>query len=266
MLVQESTIRINDIDMFYRQVGEGIPLLLLHGFFGSSQNWVSYFDDLANDFQLIVPDLRGHGRSTNPSGEFTHRQAAADVYGLLDALDISTFRAVGYSSGGVTLLHMAPQQPRRIEAMSLWAATHYVPEQCRVMQRDTSFEQIENDHPERLRILRNEHAGSDTQIRELVKRFNEMADIYDDMNFTPAYLSTITAHTLIVHGDRDEHFPIDIPIEMYRAIPNSSLLILPDTLHSLFENLLYFSGIATAYPPTSQIPFPSVVREFLLEV
>jgi pimeloyl-ACP methyl ester carboxylesterase len=51
------------------------------------------------------------------------------------------------------------------------------------------------------------------------------------MNFTPPYLSTITARTLIVHGDRDRFFPVSIPVEMYRAIPDSYLWVIPNGLH-----------------------------------
>jgi pimeloyl-ACP methyl ester carboxylesterase len=58
-----------------------------------------------------------------------------------------------------------------------------------------------------------------------------MKDSYDDMNFTEPYLSTITARTLIVHGDRDEYFPVDIPVAMNRAIPRSALWIIPNGGH-----------------------------------
>jgi pimeloyl-ACP methyl ester carboxylesterase len=51
------------------------------------------------------------------------------------------------------------------------------------------------------------------------------------MNFTEPYLATITARTLIVHGDRDEIFPVDIPFQMYRAIPRSYLWIVPNGGH-----------------------------------
>ena len=51
------------------------------------------------------------------------------------------------------------------------------------------------------------------------------------MNFTPPYLSTITARTLIVHGDRDPFFPVSIPVEMYRAIPHAYLWVIPNGGH-----------------------------------
>jgi pimeloyl-ACP methyl ester carboxylesterase len=58
-----------------------------------------------------------------------------------------------------------------------------------------------------------------------------MKDSYDDMNFTEPYLSTVTARTLIVHGDRDEFFPVDIAVGMHRGIPRSALWIIPNGGH-----------------------------------
>jgi pimeloyl-ACP methyl ester carboxylesterase len=57
------------------------------------------------------------------------------------------------------------------------------------------------------------------------------------MNFTPPYLSTITARTMIIHGDRDPFFPISIPLEMYHSIPNSALWIVPNTGHDTLGSL-----------------------------
>jgi pimeloyl-ACP methyl ester carboxylesterase len=75
------------------------------------------------------------------------------------------------------------------------------------------------------------HKRGDEQIRELQQQFHNFKDSYDDMNFTRPYLSIITARTLIVHGDRDPFFPVEIPIEMYRGIPNAELWIIPHGGH-----------------------------------
>jgi pimeloyl-ACP methyl ester carboxylesterase len=72
---------------------------------------------------LIVAELRGHGYSTNPTNTFTHKEAAGDVLLLLDKLGIDRFSAMGMSSGGMALLHMATSQPKRIDAMVLISAT-----------------------------------------------------------------------------------------------------------------------------------------------
>ena len=104
------TTQVNGIQMYYQVVGQGSPLVLLHGFTGSSQRWEPFFADFAKHYRLIVPDLRGHGRSTNPTNKFTHRQSARDVFALLNKLEISQFKAMGTSTGGMTLIHMATQQ------------------------------------------------------------------------------------------------------------------------------------------------------------
>jgi pimeloyl-ACP methyl ester carboxylesterase len=57
------------------------------------------------------------------------------------------------------------------------------------------------------------------------------ADSYDDLNFTPPYLGKITARTLIVQGDRDPLYPVEISVEMARAIPRASLWIVPNAGH-----------------------------------
>ena len=68
-------------------------------------------------------------------------------------------------------------------------------------------------------------------IRALINQFHGFKDSYDDMNFTSPYLSTIQARTFVVHGDRDQFFPVSIPVEMYRSIPKSFLWIVPNGGH-----------------------------------
>ena len=225
-------VKVNDIEMFYESHGEGEPLVMLHGFSQSGQVWNPFIKDFGAHFRLIVADIRGHGRSTNPSGKFTHRQSALDVYALLDRLGVERFKAIGYSSGGMTLIHMATQQPDRTEAMVLVSATSHFPRQCRELQAQTN---VENTTDDRWDLLQRIHLHGDGQIRMLIGQFHDMKDSYDDMNFTPPFLSTITARTLIIHGDRDEFFPVSIPTEMYASIPHSYLWIIPNAGHDLLK-------------------------------
>ncbi len=223
---------VNGFQMYYEVHGQGKPLVLLHWFAGSGAIWKPYLPEFAKHYRLIVPDLRGHGRATNPGKEFTHRQSALDVYALLDALKIKTVRAIGTSTGGMTLIHMATQQPERVDAMVLVGATHYFPEQAREIQRKASFDQLS---VKELASLRSLHKHGDGQIRALIQQFHDFSTSYDDMNFTSPFLSTIKARTLIVHGDRDAHFPVAIPVEMCRSIPKSYLWIVPNGGHVSFH-------------------------------
>jgi pimeloyl-ACP methyl ester carboxylesterase len=253
----EASLKIGDMDLYYRVYGDGQPLFLLHGFFGTGKMWDSVLAGLAEEFQLIVPDLRGHGKSNNPSKEFTHGQSAQDIFALADVLGINSFRAMGYSTGSMTLLHMATQQPQRVEAMLLFCPTSYFPESARKIQ--SGFSTLDKSDPEMLKWMRENHSGGDAQIQTLYDNFRAMADNHDDMDFTPAKLSVITARTLIVHGDRDEFFPIDIPVDLYRAIPNAGLWIVPYTGHGgLIEKIAEKTSQGN-----EQLKLPIAALEFL---
>lgn len=251
--VARRTLHVNDIEMYLEVRGTRDPLVLLHGFGNCGQTWRPVVDRLAEQYQLIIPDLRGHGRSTNPSGSFTHRQSALDVFAMLDQLGVKRFKAMGISTGGMTLLHMATQQPDRIDAMVLIGATSSFPEQARAIMRRAAGDSVpspnQQGHPECA-------ARGDSQIRQLAAQFGAFKDSYDDMNFTPPFLGTIRARTLIVHGDRDRFFPVTIPVEMYRAIPGATLWIVPEGGHvPIFgTHLREFEDVALAFRLTPRNP------------
>lgn len=239
-------VPVNGIDMYYKEHGSGKPLVLLHGFGGCGTDWTPFEAKLSEHYRLITIDMRGHGHSTNPKGVFTHRQSAADVLSLLDTLGIDRFSAMGISSGGMTLLHMATREPARIESMVLISATSYFPEQARSILRETSADNMPPEIKERYKECA---ARGDTQVRQLAGQFHEFYKSYDDMNFTGPLLSAISARTLIVHGDRDTFFPVEIPVSMFRSIPNASLWIIPGGDH------------VPIYDPT--IPFVATALQFL---
>ena len=70
---------LNGLQLYFEIHGTGDPLLLLHGFTGCSQNWLPTQEQWGNGFQLIVPDLRGHGRSGVLIKPFRHEDSASDM-------------------------------------------------------------------------------------------------------------------------------------------------------------------------------------------
>jgi pimeloyl-ACP methyl ester carboxylesterase len=219
---------VNDFDMYYEIRGDGEPLVLLHGGGGVGANWDLVFKEVPEGFRLIVPDLRGHGRSTNPSNEFTFRQSALDVFALVDHLGIERFKAIGMSMGAKTLLYIATQQPSRVEAMVLVSAAPYFPQQARAIMRETT---PDNRTETEWQQMRQWHKHGDEQIRAIWRQARAFGDSYDDMNFTRPYLSTIAARTLIVHGDRDPLYPVSLAMEMFAAIPRAYLWVIPNGGH-----------------------------------
>jgi len=240
-----NTIQINTIEMYYEEYGVGKPLVLLHGFGGCAQNWHPFTAELSEHYRLIVVDMRGHGYSTNPDNKFTHREAANDVYLLLEKLGIDHFSAMGMSSGGMTLLHMATSEPKRIDSMVLISTTSYFPDQARAIMRRASF----NTMPKQVQEMYRECAKrGDEQIRQLITQFNALHENYDDINFSAQSLSTITARTLVVHGDRDNFFPVEISVSIYRSIPNAALWIIPGGDHvPIYDSSVPFTTTALQF-------------------
>ena len=238
-------VPIDDIEMYYEELGAGTPLVLLHGFGGCARNWHPFTAELAVRHRLIVVDLRGHGHSTDPAGAFTHRRAARDVLLLLDRLEIRQFSAMGMSSGGMTLLHMATSQPARIDAMVLVSATSHFPEQARAIMRWASLRTMP---PPVQEMYRECAERGDQQIDQLIAQFNALHDDHDDMNFTAQTLSSVAARTLVVHGDRDRFFPVDIPVELYRSIPDAALWIIPGGEHvPIYDPAVPFTSTALRF-------------------
>lgn len=239
-------VQVNDIEMCYETYGTGKPLVLLHGFGGCAQNWQPFIANLSERHSLIIVDLRGHGHSTNPGNKFTHRQAARDVFALLDALGIVHFSAMGISSGGMTLLHMATSQPKRIESMVLISVTSHFTDQARaVFRRAASFDKMPQEVQE---MYRKCAARGDEQILQLTTQFNAFHNSYDDMNFTAPCLSTIQTRTLIVHGDRDPLFPVEIPVNLYHSIPDAELWVIPGGDHvPIYDSTVPFTSTALRF-------------------
>jgi len=131
------------------------------------------------------------------------------------------------SCGGNVLLHMATMQTERVKAMVLVSATPYFPAQARPIMRAYAKSIPE----QQWEFLRRSHPGGDQQIQALLDSTQAFADSYDDLSFTPPHLATIQARTLIVQGDRDPLYPVELSVEMAKAIPRSSLWIVPNGGH-----------------------------------
>jgi pimeloyl-ACP methyl ester carboxylesterase len=240
------TIALEHLNLFYRDSGSGTPLLLLHGFTGCGDDWQHVFAAPLDGYRVIAPDLRGHGRSTNPSGVLKFADVARDMFGLLDRLGIDQVKAIGMSGGANTLLHMATQHPHRVTAMIHVSGTPRFPEQARRIMRSLTEE---SRTPADWSEMRTRHHLGDDQIRALWRHGRAFADDHDDMSFTAESLSRITAQTLIVHGDRDPLYPVELAVELLRGIPNAALWVVPHGGHGpIFgEQAAPFVRTATAF-------------------
>lgn len=117
--------RVNSIDIHYEAAPGGLPLLMLHGFTGSTRAWQGIPENLAGDVQPIAVDLIGHGQTSAPDDPDRYRieQAVDDLIELLDRMEIEQTALLGYSMGGRVALHLALAHPDRVSSLILESAS-----------------------------------------------------------------------------------------------------------------------------------------------
>jgi 3-oxoadipate enol-lactonase len=114
------TISIANTDLYYERRGEGEPLLLIQGLGGNSLHWgESFLAELEREFELILYDHRGAGRSAALSGGCTIASLAADAAALLAALDVRSVHVLGISMGGMVAQELALSSPECVRTLTL---------------------------------------------------------------------------------------------------------------------------------------------------
>lgn len=113
------TIEIHGQPVTYHMMGEGPPVLLVHGITSSSRTWKSVMPRLAEKHTVIAPDLLGHGRSAKPQGDYSLGAYASGMRDLLVALDIPRATVVGHSLGGGIAMQFGYQFPDRMSRLIL---------------------------------------------------------------------------------------------------------------------------------------------------
>lgn len=113
------SLTVNGVSMAYDEAGTGDPLVLLHAGICDRRMWADVIPDLARDFRVIAPDLRGYGDTPLPDGPFIY---GADVLALLDRLGIRTAHLVGASMSGHVSIDLAIAHSEIVEKLVVVAA------------------------------------------------------------------------------------------------------------------------------------------------
>ena len=116
---------INGLPLFYRDLGAGMPVLLLHGFAEDRTVWDAVASHLGNSCRLLIPDLPGSGRSPLPAEETSIDTLATSCIDLLDRENIDHCIFIGHSMGGYITLAIAGHYPERVLAFGLFHSTAY---------------------------------------------------------------------------------------------------------------------------------------------
>jgi pimeloyl-ACP methyl ester carboxylesterase len=216
---------VNDIKLWYGVFGKGEPVVFLHGGLANADYWGLQVPEVAQHYQVIVMDSRGHGRSTRSGRPYGYDLMADDVVGLLDFLKIKRAVVVGWSDGGILGLDLAIRYPDRVSKVFAFAANTDPSGVVDGVEKNATFASF---------IAR---AGREYQALSTTPReYNAFVEAIGKMwasqpNWTPKQLVGIKTPVLIVDGDHDEAIKRPHTEMMAATIPGAGLLILPATSH-----------------------------------
>jgi len=236
---------INGITMKYRIVGEGPPVLLVHGLGGDMRGWEFQEEPLSKHFKLIMMDQRGHGYSTGPGMDTISAEVFAnDLNALLEHIGIDRVSVVGGSMGGLISHQFVLDFPERVNKLVLISTGPKITEQtidvvyawreAQVAGDDEAYFEasIRSSYPEEF-IEQNKDVIEYIKNRENL--LNEEGVLAAGLGLATfnveERLHTIKNPTLIIHGAEDMIFNVSLAQETAKQIPNSKLVILPGCGH-----------------------------------
>lgn len=221
---QAQHIIINQHHLYYRTVGRGTPLVLIHGYGNSGQVWQPVLPYLAQQHQVFIVDLPGYGQS-KLHGEWHLREMAPLLAQWLDKLQLPTATLLGHSMGGAIAIHLAAYAPEKFNRLILANAAG-IPLRAELPTLATrslhSFFQIGNGKLPRslVRDMLPPDMHLLWQTAQEMKRSDFRAE-----------LEQITLPTLIIWGERDVLLPLTLGRMLHEALPHATLMTMPQCGH-----------------------------------
>ncbi|NOT05456.1 MAG: alpha/beta hydrolase [Anaerolineales bacterium] len=234
------TVAVNGINLAYTRRGKGNPLVLVHGFPLDSSSWSEIIPFLEDRFDLILPDLRGFGRSTTVESPYTVSDMADDLAGLLDHLGIEKAALAGHSMGGYVALAFAKKHPHRINGLGLVSSQAAADATEGKERRYKTAADVAEKGVSVVVEAMTQKLSADVRVQEFVRGVIErqskqavigalkaMAEREDS---TPI-LSSFNFPLLLIHGDTDQLIPMDRAKEIKSINPSARLLELNGAGH-----------------------------------
>jgi pimeloyl-ACP methyl ester carboxylesterase len=216
-----TTLTADGATLFWQEEGDGPRVLLVHGGTGTgAYDWQHVREPLRRNHRLLICDLRGHGRSSDPTGRLGLQQIAQDTETLLDAAG-GCDAIVAFSIGASAMLALLARRPGLTRAfVSIAGGVRGDPEQAARV--------ISGPWPEELIALRHEHATGLEHWRLLRAA---MAKSWSEHRLAGTELAAIEMPTLVVAGDRDRVEPLQTAVTLLATLPRAELLVLPRCGH-----------------------------------
>jgi len=229
----------NGLNIHYKDHGEGVPLILLHGGTSTLAEWDAHIPAFSSEFHVYALDSRGHGRTVNPSDKLSYRVMADDVAAFIQSMGLDRPLICGYSDGGQIALELAIRYPGLSRGLVVGAAWYKFSDAYVDALKGWGFERpgemdldwLQANHADMVESWKIDHPreGDPDYWKSFINQISEMW--LTPLNYTEADFKGITDPVLIIMGDRDGMIPLSDAFEMYQMIPNAELAILPNADH-----------------------------------
>ncbi|MDG3009721.1 alpha/beta hydrolase [Rhodococcus sp. D2-41] len=220
---------LNGVRTHWDRVGDGEPVVLLHGGGVGADSWFAQTPALADaGFAVYLPERRGHGATPDVLGPFTYPLMARDTAAFLDEVVGSSAHIVGWSDGALVGALLAIERPDLVRRLVL-IGQYY----DRTGRDPDVHDEMSNWRDNPPQYLRDMYAAlSPDGAEHFPVVFGKILDLWDrDPGLPHEQMARITAPTLIVQGDRDA-VRIDYSAALADAMPDARLAVLPGT-HAL---------------------------------
>ncbi len=231
--------------LFFSQSGAGTPLLLIHGLMASGEMYQPVLPALATHYRVIVPDLRGHGRSGALPGPYRVEQLARDLAQLLDDLQVDTADVVGASQGGAVAQQFAYDYPERVRGLVLACTfAHNMLSRRERLEGRLSPWLVRILGVRRLAGLVINSAGGQRLTPETARWLQGILAANDTGRMVAAvkamnafdsrpWLHQITCLTLVIAGAQDAAVPLVHTQMLAQGIPGAQLRVVDGAGHTL---------------------------------
>ncbi len=224
--------------LHYTESGQGKPLILLHSGGMSGAEWKPQIPLFARHFRVIAPDHLGHGRSPMVAERLAVADMGRAVLELMDELGLPRASLVGSSMGGAVALWLTLYHPGRVSKLVLYRVGYRKDQETHAGTRDMAdpaYWRGVGMH-KWLSDIHQPQGGPDAW-EEVIGRVSEALEpATTDHAHDLEILENIFQPTLIVVGDRDPLAPLDQILEMFGAIPNCGLWVMPCATHVTATN------------------------------
>jgi pimeloyl-ACP methyl ester carboxylesterase len=219
--------------LHYTESGQGEPLILLHSGGMSGAEWRPQVPVLARHFRVITPDHLGHGHSPMIADRLRVSDMGRAVLDLMDELTLPAANLAGSSMGGAVALWLTIHHPARVKRLVLYRIGYRKDEVTHAGTRnmaDPDYWRGVGMH-KWLSDVHHPQGGPDAWEDVILRVSEALEPATSDHAHDLEILERITQPTLIVVGDRDPVAPLDQILEMFGAIPNCGLWVMPYATH-----------------------------------